>query len=283
MDSLTKALPLLQSLLAPAAVVLVFYKADDVLSKDAAKAIGDAIKEAAATPNDSKWAIALDQFLNDMFPPAGQPGKFFMSVLLFTTLSLLFFLAVYTSKMTGLISQLLTQGFLLQFIGNGLLVTLAINWFAYSQYRNLIASFNAGSMGQNIAWILADLFTKAILFVGLTAVIYLVFTLLFGAFRGDVSDALHSVPITIREAIYFRNLTSVYIYSLLLGSFPIYIAVIMKLLAINPAFARVTQKVLFFFPIAEKPIRAAAILFAVLSGAFCLALSVLISPLVGPQ
>ena len=91
--------------------------------------------------------------------------------------------------------------------------------------------------------------------------------------------AIRAVPITIREALYFRNLTSVYIYSLLLSSFPIYVAVLVKLLAVSPKFAKVTQRALFFFPIAEKPLRAAAIVFALFAGVFCLALSAMVSPL----
>lgn len=279
MDIPTSVTPLIEAMLAPAAVAFIFFKSDDVLSKDAAKAIGDAIKQTAAAPDDSKWAVALAQFLDDAFPPKGQPGKFWLNVLLFTALSLIFFLAVYTSRMTGLLDQLLHRGFLMQFLGNGLLVTLAVNAFAYSRYRSLIDAFSRDSMGRNLAWIAADLALKAVLFIVLTALVYVLFALLFGAFRGDVKAALHAVPITIREAIFFRNLTAVYLYAITLASFPLYIAVFLKLLAISPAFARFVQRTLFFFPIAEKPIRAAAMVFAVLSAAFCVVLSLLVASL----
>jgi hypothetical protein len=279
-EALVYTSTLAQSLFAPALVVTMFYKADAILSSEASKAISQAIQDVAARPEESKWSQALEDFLSEYFPPQGNPGKFWLSVFVLTSVSLIFFLAIYTARSTGLVDQLLNKGFLLQFIGNGLLITLLINSLAYSQYRHLLKSFASSSLSRNILWILADFCMKAILFIAITAVIYAVFTITRHAFSGDLKSAMRAVPITIREALFFRNLTAVYIYSLLLSSFPIFVAVIVKLLILSPSFAKIVQRMLFFFPIAEKPLRAAAIVFAVFAGGFCFVMSVILSPLV---
>lgn len=269
---------LAQSVFAPALIVGLFYGSDKLLSTAASKSIAEAIMDVAAQPKDSKWSAALQEFLAEHFPPRGNPGKFWFSVLLSTLVSLLIVLAIYSAQVSGLVGQLLTPGFLRQFIGNGLLITLLVNAFAYWQYRNLLQSFVSNSIARNLLWILADLCAKAILFIFLTAIIYCAFALTSRAFNGSVESALRAVPITVHDALFFRNLTSVYIYSLTLSSFPIFLAVIVKLFVLHPAFARASQRILFFLPLAEKPVRAAAIIFAFFSSLFCLILSVLLSP-----
>ena len=278
METASYAATLAQSAFAPALIVGLFYGSDKLLSTAASKSIAEAIMDVAAQPKDSKWSAALQEFLAEHFPPKGNPGKFWFSVLLSTLVSLLIVLAIYAARMSSLISQLLTTGFLRQFIGNGILITLLVNAFAYWQYRNLLQSFVSSSIFRNVLWILADLFAKAILFIILTAIIYCTFALTSRAFGGSLESALKAVPITIHEALFFRNLTSVYLYSLLLSSFPIFLAIVIKLFILHPAFARVSQKILFFLPLAEKPVRAAAIIFAFFSGLFCLIVSALLSP-----
>lgn len=278
METASYAATLAQSAFAPALLVGLFYGSDKLLSTAASKSIAEAIMDVAAQPKDSKWSAALQEFLAEHFPPKGNPGKFWFSVLLSTLVSLLVVLAIYATRTSGLVGQLLTPGFLRQFIGNGLLITLLVNAFAYWQYRNLLRSFISKSILRNLLWILADLCAKAILFIALTTIIYCIFALTSHAFGGSLESALRAVPITIHEALFFRNLTSVYIYSLMLSSFPIFLAIIVKMFILHPAFARASQRILFFLPLAEKPVRAAAIIFAFFAGLFCLIVSALISP-----
>jgi len=280
MDLLTHVTTLAQAFLAPSLVVMLLFGADAFVGSAASQALSEAIRDVAARPRDSRWHLALDDFLAEYFPPKGKPGKFLLSVFVLTSISLAFFLTIYTARTSGLFGQLLSQGFVLQFLGNGLVVTFAVNCIAYLTYRQLLSAFAADSLPRNLLWIAADFCAKAILFIILTAIVYVVFAATTNAFRGSVSSALGAVPITIREALFFRNLTSVYIYSLLLSSFPIFVAFIVKLLVLSPAFARVAQRALYFLPIAEKPIRAAALIFAFFAALFCLILSALVSPLV---
>lgn len=279
MESLNHASTLAQALFAPGLVVMLFFGADSFIGSEASKALSEAIRDVAARPRDSRWQAALNDFLAEYFPPKGNPKSFFLSVFVLTSVSLLFFLAIYTARTTGLLGQLASKGFVLQFIGNGLLVTFAVNCIAYMTYRQLLSAFAANSLAKNIMWIAADFCAKAILFIALTAIVYVCFAVTTNAFGGHVGAALAAVPITIQEALYFRNLTSVYIYSLLLSSFPIHVMLIVKLLVLSPAFARVAQRALFFLPIAEKPIRAAALIFAFFAALFCVILSALVSPL----
>ena len=258
---------------------MLFFGADSLVGSAASKALSEAIRDVAVRPHDSKWQLALSDFLAEYFPPRGNPGKLLLSVFVLTFISLSFFLAIYTARTAGLLGQLTSKGFLLQFLGNGLLVTFAVNCIAYMTYRQLLSAFAANSLTRNILWIAADFCAKAILFIALTAAVYVFFAVTANAFNGSISSALSAVPITIQEALFFRNLTSVYIYSLLLSSFPIFVALIVKLLVLSPAFAGVAQRAIFFLPIAEKPIRAAALIFAFFAALFCVILSALVSPL----
>lgn len=274
------ALPsFMQALSAPALLLMMFFGADSLVGKEASKALSEAIDATANNPVESKPAKALEEFLEDNFSFKKGLANFLQSVFLLTIFSLLFFLTIYTARMSSLYDQLLTKGFLAQFIGNGLVITFAINCFLFSQYKNLLASFVDGSILKNFLWIFADICVKALLFIGLTTVIYISFALTTNAFGGHVQDAIRAVPITIWHALFFENLTSVYIYSMLLSSVPIYLVVIIKLMIHHPGFSRSMQRLVFFLPVKEKPIRAAAVLFAALLASFGLVMTALLAPL----
>lgn len=274
------ALPdFVQALTAPTLLLMMFFGADSLVGKDASKALSEAIDATASNAKESKPARALEEFLEDNFSLTKGFANFFQSVFLLTVFSLLFFLTIYTARMSGLYGQLLTKGFLAQFLGNGLLITLAINCFLFTQYKNLLAVFVGNSILSNFLWIFADICVKAILFIGLTTIIYIGFALTTHAFGGHVADAIRAVPITIWNALYFENLTSVYLYSLLLSSVPVYLVVIIKLMTLNPGFTKAVQRMVFFLPVKEKPIRAAAVLFSAILASFGLVMTALLAPL----
>ena len=278
--SIANAMPdFVQALTAPTLLLMMFFGADSLVGKDASKALSEAIDATASNAKESKPARALEEFLEDNFSPTKGFANFFQSVFLRTVFSLLFFLTIYTARMSGLYGQLLTKGFLAQFMGNGLLITLAINCFLFAQYKNLLASFVGNSILSNFLWIFADMCVKAILFIGLTTIIYIGFALTTHAFGGHVADAIRAVPITIWNALYFENLTSVYLYSMLLSSVPVYLVVIIKLMTLNPGFTKAVQRMVFFLPVKEKPIRAAAVLFAAILASFGLVMTALLAPL----
>ena len=278
MPSVDYAASLLASAAAPALFLGVAFGNDALLSKSASESITKAIRDVTTDPKSSQWTFALEELLAEYFPPRGNPLKFWTYVGAVTLISLACMLFVYCTRMPGLIAQLLTPGFLRQFVGNGIVITLIVNAIAYRQYRYLIGSFVSGSALRNLFWLFADACLKAVLFIAVTALIYAVFALTTRAFGGHVGDALHAVPITIREALLFHNLTSVYVYSLVLSSFPIYLVVVVKLFVLHPKLALFVQRVIFFLPIAEKPIRAAALVFFLFASIFALTLSLFIAP-----
>jgi hypothetical protein len=269
----------IQSLAAPGMLVAMFFGADSLLGKDASKALSDAIDDVSKNPNDSRAAKAFEKFLDDNFSPKNGVGGFLSSVFLLTVFSLLFFLALYTARMSNLFDQLLTKGFLTQFIGNGLVITFAINCYVFSQYKNLLSVFARASIGRSILWILSDICVKCILFIGLTTLIYVIFALTTNAFHGSATAAIKAAPVTIWNALFFENLTSVYLYSLLLSSVPVYLVVIIKLMIHNESFYKIVQRTLFLLPIKEKPIRAAACVFAGLLALFGLTVAAMVTPL----
>jgi hypothetical protein len=279
MSTLQSTTAAIQSLAAPGMLLAMFFGADSLLGKDASKALSDAIDDAARKPNESSASKSLEQFLDDNFSPKNGRANYLISIFLLTIFSLLFFLALYTARMTSLIDQLMSKGFLAQFIGDGLVITFAVNYFTFSQYKNLLSVFAKDSLLKNFIWILADICLKCLLFAGLTTIIYAAFALIGGAFHGNVATAAGAVPRTIWNALFFENLTSVYIYSMLLSSVPICLVVIVKLMIHSNKFASFVQKLLFLLPVKEKPIRAATCLFAGVLGLFGVIASLMLRPL----
>lgn len=268
---------LLQSAFVPVALVgVTFWNSDKAISEAGAKTLYQAIEHTAANPETSRIALAIEDFLGQWLSPRNGWPLFLCTVLVLTVVSLLIVLAAYTYRMSGLFQQLLTKGFLLQFLANGFVVTFLVNCFVFSQYRHLLDSFARGSTARNLAPILLDLVTKAVLFIGLTAVTYALFALFTNAFRGDLMSAMGAVPVTIRDAVLFRNLTSVYIYSLALSSFPVFIVVMIKLMVASPGFSRFVQALFFWLPMQDKPFRLASCVFALFAALLALVFSMLL-------
>lgn len=65
---------------------------------------------------------------------------------------------------------------------------------------------------------------------------------------------------------------------MVLSSVPIYLVVLIKLMTQHPGFAKSIQHMIFFLPVKEKPIRAAAVLFSALLASFGLVLTALLAP-----
>lgn len=277
MDATSTFLAFLHNAFAPGALVLVaLWESDRVISEDGAKTLYAAIDQTAQEPEKSRVAAVFETFLDEYFSPKQGWLRFLVWVFVLTALSLLIALGAYVYRMPDLYPQLLSKGFLSQFVGNGIVVTFAVNCIVLSQYRHLVASFAKDSALRNIGLIALDLVTKAVVFTVLTAIVYVLFTVWGGAFTGDVSTALHAVPVTIREALLFRNLTSVYIYSLALSSFPVFVVVLIKLLMSSEPLSQAFRKLLYWLPLRNKPLRAASIVLAVFLGALAVVFSLLL-------
>lgn len=258
-------------------LALALWKADVWISDAGAKRLYGAISRAVTTPQDSEIRTTLESLLDHYFSLENGWPKFLKNVLVLTLTSLIFLLGVYVAKTPDLAEQLLTKGFLRQFFGNGFVVTFVVNCFLFSQYKRFIQSFVSDSVLHNIALIGLDIVLKAIMFIVLTLFTYFVFALTSDAFGANIRAVPKVAATTILHAVRFQNLTSVYLYSLVLSSFPIFVIVLTKLMLLSPGFAKVIQAIFFWLPFEGKPLRAIAVVFSVLAAMFALAFALLLS------
>lgn len=270
---------LLQTGIVPAVILgLALWNADSALSKAGAQALYMGIRRTVDNPSESAVSRGIGEFLKEYFPGHLSPGKFFRNILLLSVSSVLVVLAIYTYKTPGMAQQLVTVGFLRQFIGNGLVVTFLVNCFTFAVYPYVLNAIADGSVAKNCGVIVIDILAKVALFVALTAVTYVGFTLLGLAFNGNIMQAFSAIPPTLLGAISFSNLTAVYLYSVLISSFPVFVVIFIQLMVKHPGMSKLMRKVLFWLPFDEKPIRAISVLFAVFFGMFSFALSLVLFP-----
>ncbi len=258
-------------------LVLALWKADVWISDAGAKRLYGAISRAVSTPQDSEIRNTLESLLDHYFSPDNGWLKFLKNVFILTLTSLIFLLGIYVTKTPSLVEQIFSTGFLSQFFGNGFVVTFFVNCFIFSQYKRLIKSFVSGSVIHNIALIGLDIVLKSIIFIILTLFTYYVFVLAFDSFGGDIRSVPKVAATTILHAVRFQSLTSVYLYSLVLSSFPIFVIVLIKLMLFSTTFAKLVQAFFFWLPFEGKPLRAISVVFSVLAAIFALAFSLLLS------
>ncbi|MEP1446353.1 MAG: hypothetical protein ABJK37_09615 [Paraglaciecola sp.] len=259
-------------------VCAVLWKADDVLlSSSGATIIYKSITATVNNPETSEISKVIDNFINGYFLPKKGYTRFFKNVFTLTFASLLIALSLYTAKTVGLFDQLLTTGFLGQFFGNGFVVTYFVNLMVFLSYPVLIEQISMSNARTSIFILILDVLIKILIFLALTALTYIFFADFYGAFGGSKLNALKSIPPTMHLAVQFNNLTSVYLYSIILSSFPIFVVVIINLMRTNPNLSRIIRQILFWLPFEAKPLRAISIVFSLFMGLFLLILSLIFS------
>lgn len=270
---------LFESGITPAVLVgALFWNADKIfLSSSGAKVIYRAIESTAKSPERSEVSNYIKTFLDAYFSLENGFGIFLKNVLLLTLVSLSLMLSIYTVKTDGLYEQLLDKGFLTQFLGNGLVVTFLVNFFIFSYYPVQLRKTEICSISKSILFLISDIMAKIILFTLLTILTYVFLASFYGSFSGDQFAAIRAVPPTLLQAIKFGNLTSVYLYSVVISSFPIFVVILINMMSSHPGFSKFIRGVLFFLPFESKPIRAVSSIFAIFSGLFTLIASVFLS------
>ncbi len=263
---------ILESGVTPALLVgITLWNADKILLSDSgAKVIFREIKNTTKSPDESGISMYITSFLESYFSLNNGLFNFYYNVFIFTVVSLLVMLSIYTSQTTGLFDQLLSEGFLWQFIANGFVVTYLVNFFVFSYHQVLIEKISLNSASKSMLLLFWDILTKIALFLFLTMITYVLFAEFRGAFSGDIILAINSIPNTLFLAIQFGNLSSVYFYSIVISSFPIFIVAIINIMAANPGFSRNIRSILFWLPFESKPLRAIGSIFAIFIGMFAL-------------
>jgi hypothetical protein len=164
----------------------------------------------------------LNKFFNLDLPFA----RFCWNVLVFSALSLFPFLIIYIVLSLGLGTMLLTNEtalvrFMRQVLTNGVTVVFAINYAGFFS----LALFQQQRVRNSLHHLLLDVLARALLFVALHALIYVLSADLFASFGGDRGVALQVIGPTLKRAFLFENISGAYLYSILPGAFIAYLTV----------------------------------------------------------
>lgn len=203
-----------------------------------------------------------------------------------TLVSLVVIFVFYLMITEGFAAQLWDDGvarslLLQQFWSSALLIVLVVNYLSLSLLSLFRDSIVKSSPFQCLMCIILDLVFKFIIFVILTATVYVLFAWLRGSFGGDPDAAIASLPDTIQYALGFRNLSGVYVYSILVSGFPLFIILLMKLGVTSRLFAHLWSRVARLLPIENKPIRFLGIMLAVFAASCGLICSFAVEAIAG--
>lgn len=157
-------------------------------------------------------------------------GRFAAGVVVVSLGALVPVLWVYVALTPGFWGHLVaTQGarapFLRQIATNGVPVVVVVNAAALI----LFAWARAGRLAPGAALGL-DLGLRVALFAGLHGVVFAASAVVFGAFGGDVGQALGALGPTLRRAAVFGNLAGVYLWATLLCALPLHMVLIAQAL-----------------------------------------------------
>ena len=265
------------------AVTVIFWKADDFISKDGRNALTELLTQTVACPQRSNVKLFIDQFLDAYVSPKLPARKFIMGILLISLLSISVTLAVYLAKTDGLFAQLMDDStalnyFLRQTILDGFLLVFLVNCFSFSIYGYFVWRYSHAHQ-ITIVYLILEAVAKMAVFVFATAIIYVIFAQIFGSFGGSSIAALKSVRPTIEGAMRFDNLTGVYFYAVAISSFPLFICAMVEALADNAGLAFAIGRLFYWLPVYDNPVRAIVVIFSIFAG-FLAALTTIILRLI---
>jgi hypothetical protein len=175
-------------------------------------------------------------------------------------------LGFYVARTPGLFCQLTTDTMALrrffgQVLDDGLLVLLATNFVGYFFDQFAIGKSARSAISYIWQILLADILVKLLAFVVFTAASYILHAKFADAFMGDPTLAIQAVAPTISGARFYENLTAVYLYAAALGSLPIFVVALLRLLAAYPRLSRAVVAVLTWLSLFEnRPIRLLAVI-----------------------
>ena len=153
-------------------------------------------------------------------------ARFCWNVLVFSALSLFPLLIVYIVLSPGLGTMLLTNEtalvrFMRQVLTNGVTVVFVINYAGFFA----LAHFQQQRARNSLQHLIFDVLARALLFVALHALIYVLSADIFASFSGDRGVAMQVVGPTLKRAFLFENISGVYLYGILPGAFIAYLVV----------------------------------------------------------
>jgi hypothetical protein len=263
---------------------LLFWKADDVFSDSGRKLVYARIMSTAARPDDPSLAAELSGFLANYYSRHVPARRFFIYLAGFSFGPMLMMLSFYIAQTPGLLCQLLSDSmasrlFFGQVLGNGMIVLLITNFFGFLFDQMILGASPQFRSSTIYRVLILEMFVKIVIFIIVTAVVYVAYAAYAGSFSGKLELALRAVTPTIRDAIAFRNLTTVYLYAAVIASLPLFVIALIRVLSNHPSIARVTERCLFFLNFENKPVRTLAVVLGILFALFSAVAYVLISAL----
>lgn len=149
-----------------------------------------------------------------------------MNLTLLSVLSLLPFLIVFVALTPEFAKMLMTNTaalgrFSRQVITNGLPVVFMVNYVGFVATSRFFDTESVSARNH----ILLDGSVRGGVFVGLHVLVYVFSADLFGSFGGDRWTALRVVGPTLERSYLFENISGVYLYALLPGTYITYSAI----------------------------------------------------------
>lgn len=153
--------------------------------------------------------------------------RFCWNVLVFSAISLFPVLLFYIVLSPGLGAMLFTNDaafvrFMRQVLTNGMTVVFAVNYAGFF----VLSLFKRQRDNKIPHYLFLDVLARALLFVSLHVLIYILSADIFASFGGDRRVALQVVGPTLERAFLFENISGVYLYSTLPGAFIVYLTVL---------------------------------------------------------
>ncbi len=166
----------------------------------------------------------------------------------------------------------LQSGMWAQVALHGMPVVLLVNLAMAHFYGVFLTRLLSGSQWRHLLWLLSDALARVLLTVLLTALSFLLWAKLKGAFAGSASSALGAVTSSFRYGIRFESLTGVYLYSVGLGALPVFALGFLPILARNTVCRALTAALASLLQALHRPAVATLLWFCLASAAILAAL-----------
>lgn len=259
-----------QGALLPALLMGIWvWKADQLLSNQGAAKLFAFINNTTEDPSGTIVSSSILGAFERHFNINKSPG-FFLNVLYLTLISILATLLLYSALFAG--GNIFQRQALLQMFPLGF-ITFWTNIFTFLIYPSISESIAKNSLLLNAITICADIGIKCILFIAFYGIYYM-FLADFGPASSigacSYTQALGFVPTILIGALKFQNFSSVFLYSLLFASFPIYLVFFVNMIERHKSIRQTVRFVLYWLPFNNKPLRVIGVLFAISLGTFAL-------------
>ena len=130
--------------------------------------------------------------------------------------------------------------FLRQVVTNGLPVVFVVNYVSFFLFAFMQRTDRKHR--DPAVFVLLDLSIRAVLFIGLHALIYVFSADWFGSFGGSRATALSVVAPTLARSALFENISGVYLYATMVSALPLYVSAINQSTSLRPLVGLFPQK-----------------------------------------